>query len=273
MSTIDILRKIHNEWTNLKEFSAFTIPGASIQATLLGLRINLNVVGNSDFVGVGRFDPHPQNRTADMIRPATPRETDAYLSQFSRGAAVLFRNKHGNWIGVCNRQVAPVYGVSDYLQEFESARVFKIGDVWVFGSQSVEYPRASSGLRLSFENRDHVLMIRGITPDHRIAYVEKLETINRPKITLPDAVSFMGGNLIDMVDRGDGTSLVTYKINATSFTSLVANDTMRVISAGICLDGEDSNFDLTTLIPVIRKGLETNRIHRTGIDNGYSDDD
>lgn len=273
MSILNTLRQIHGDWTALQSFTAFTFPGAGVQATLRGLRINLDVSNNSDFVGVGRFDPHPQTRSADLVGPATYEQASAYLSSFPRSAAVLFRNKHNNWIGVSNRQISPVYAVSDYFQEFESARIFKIGDVWVFGSQSVEYPRVSSSLRLSFENKDRVLMIRGATPDHRIAYTEKLNLVERPKTTLPDAVSFMGGKLIDMVNRGDGTSLVTYTVHSTTFTSLVDSATMRVVSAGICLDGEDSNFDLTTLIPVIRKGIETNRIHRTGINNEYSNDD
>lgn len=271
--TIDLLREIHGSWLSQPEFSAFVIPGASVQATLLGLRINLDVLNNENaFVGVGRLHPHPQTRSARFIRPATRQEMQSYLSQFKRAIAVLFRNKHGNWIGVSNRQILPVYCVSEFVQEFESATIYKIGDVWVFGEPFREYPGVSSGLRVSFENRDHVVLVRGSTPDHRIAYMEKID-VSISKIKVPDSVSFMGGKLIDMVDRGDGTSLVTYVVHANTFTSLVENKTMRVISAGICLDGEDSNFDLTTLIPVIRKGIETNRIHRTGIDNGYSDDD
>lgn len=271
--TIDLLKEMHGEWISQPEFTAFVIPGASVQATLRGLRINFDVLGNDDaFVGVGRLYPHPQTRSARFLRPATRQESHSYLAQFKREIAVLFRNKHDNWIGVSNRQVSPVFCVSEFVQEFESAIIYKIGDVWVFGEPFREYPGVSSGLRVSFQNRDHVILVRGSTPDHRVAYMEKIDQVVS-KIQIPDSVSFMGGVLVDMVDRGDGTSLVTYLVHSTRFTSLVDNKTMRVVSAGICLDGEDSNFDLTTLIPVIRKGIETNRIHRTGIDNGYSDDD
>lgn len=273
MSALDTLRKLHGEWTALQSFTAFTFPGADVQATLRGLRINLSAIGNPDYVGVAIFDVLRQTKQARFVRPATTDESDTYLSNFRRSPAVLFRNKHGNWIGVSNRRVSPVFGVSEYIQEFESARIFEIGDVWVFGSPSIEYPHVSANLRMSFQNQDHVLMVRGATPDHRIAYVEKLDLIERPKIEIPDSVSFMGGKLVDMVDRGDGTALVTYLISNSTFTSLVDSKTLKVISAGICLDGEDGNYDLTTLIPVIRKGINTGRIHRTGVNDGdYYDD-
>lgn len=273
MSILNILRQTHGEWVSMKEFTAFTFPGADVQATLRGLRINLRVSGNPDYTGVAVFDIQHQTREARFVRPCTTLESQSYLNNFPRSNAVLFLNKHKNWIGVSGLQVSPVYGVSEYTQEFESARIFKIGDVWVFGSRSTEYPYVSSGLRMSFQNRDNVLMVRGATPDHRAAYMEKLDLIERPKIEVPDSVSFMGGVLLDIVNRGDGTTLVTYSVSNSTFTSLVDSKTMKVISAGICLDGEDSNYDLTTLIPVIRKGIETNRIYRTGGIDGDSYDD
>lgn len=266
MSILDTLKLIHGEWTALKEFPAYVIPGSYVQATLRGLRVTLQVSGDSEnFARVAILSPDLKTRTARFIRNASSIESALYLSQFDHAFSVLFKNKYSNWMGVSMRFVLPVYGVPEFIQEFETVKIRKIGNVWVYEHQSNEFPGVSSGLRVSMENNDRVIMVRGATPDHRIAYMEKVDEIETQKPVIPDAISFMGGKLIDIVRQDDETSLITYSVQGSVFTSLVSTKTMQVISAGICLDDEDSNFDLTTLIPVIRKGIQTNRIHRTGI--------
>lgn len=261
-----ILRNIQEEWINFKEFVAYVIPESYVQASLLGLRLNLKVVnGPADFVGVAVLDHNIRNRCAYFIRPATQNQTSEYLSLFPRSLAVVFRNKYNNWMGVSGRQTAPIYGVDEFIQEFDTVIVYRIGDTWVYGSQSIAPTRISSGLRAALENKDPNPKISLSTPDHRIAYTEKVGSVARPVNTIASAVSFMGGNLIDIIDRGDGTSFVTYSVANTTFTSLVNNENMQVILSGICLDGRDRDFDLTTLIPVMQKGIANNRVHRTAI--------
>lgn len=56
---------------------------------------------------------------------------------------------------------------------------------------------------------------------------------------------------------------VTYEVDGERYTSIVGKDSAHtVLSAGICLEGGDGNFDLRSLVTVMREGRRRHLIYR-----------
>ena len=78
---------------------------------------------------------------------------------------------------------------------------------------------------------------------------------------LSEALAHGGAELASYIEQEDAYSVV-YTIEGQQHRSTVRKDNLGVLSAGICLEGEDRNFDLQSLVGVIREGTERRRIHR-----------
>lgn len=275
MSTLDILRKLALQTENMPDFFAYVLPGANVQATVSGIKINLKVSG-VDFVGVAILRPNISNRSASLVQPATYEQTEAYLNRFPRSPGVVFRNRFGSWLVSVNRKTFPVYGINEMTQDFEIIKVHKIFDgVFVAGRPILDALNTATNMRRELANLTKHPIVSGMTPDHVCAYMASFNDTNPPENVFKKSVRFMGGDLLDYSDRKDGTALVTYAVSGKTFTSLVNSRNMQVISSGICLDGEDSNYDLATLVPVLRKGIQENKIVTVGLhgDDSYDYDD
>ena len=99
----------------------------------------------------------------------------------------------------------------------------------------------------------------GRNPAHRRRSSRQLPAAARPDALDPvghrlrESLSHAGAQLIDYLERGDSYR-VTYSVAGQRFTSAVAKGDLTVQSAGICLEGMDRNFDLTSLVGVLREG-------------------
>jgi hypothetical protein len=69
---------------------------------------------------------------------------------------------------------------------------------------------------------------------------------------LRETLSHTGAQLIDYLERVDGLR-VTYRVDGADYTTSVNKDDLTVQVAGICLSGEDQNFDLASLVGVLRE--------------------
>lgn len=70
---------------------------------------------------------------------------------------------------------------------------------------------------------------------------------------LQENLSHAGARLVDYLERGDSYR-VTYVVGGARYTSSVDKRDLTVQSAGICLNGEDQNFDLASLVGVLHEG-------------------
>jgi hypothetical protein len=85
---------------------------------------------------------------------------------------------------------------------------------------------------------------------------------DRMKQTLQGDVEHAGGKLIGVAEKSDHFS-VTYNVDGEQFTSMVSkNPQHNVISAGICLLGNDKKFTLKNLITVVREAQQKHIVHR-----------
>jgi hypothetical protein len=81
--------------------------------------------------------------------------------------------------------------------------------------------------------------------------------------TLEGQVAFQGGKLLSYSEKSDHLE-IEIEVEGQRFRSYVSKDEYhRVITAGICLDGMDESYDLTSLISVFREGIKRDLIHKT----------
>ena len=81
------------------------------------------------------------------------------------------------------------------------------------------------------------------------------------RLRLRDNLSHAGARLVDYLERTDSFR-VTYLVDGQQYTSSVDKRDLTVQSAGICLDGTDRNFDLASLVGVLREGQRGDEIYR-----------
>jgi hypothetical protein len=70
---------------------------------------------------------------------------------------------------------------------------------------------------------------------------------------LRSALRFGGGDLLGFRDRGEFWLVEWLARDGQLHTSAIAKNDLTVISAGICLSGEDQKFDLQSLVGVVVK--------------------
>ncbi len=86
---------------------------------------------------------------------------------------------------------------------------------------------------------------------------------------IKDALKRAGAKYKSYIERKD-TYTIEYTVDGQQHRSVVKKDTLAIESAGICLAGTDRNFDLQSLVGVIRQGQRGHRIVRVG-DNRLAD--
>jgi hypothetical protein len=111
----------------------------------------------------------------------------------------------------------------------------------------------------------------GMTFEEKIAYSIRFKMDATIRESLKEKgiqhdVEFAGGKFIKSIEKDDHFS-VTYEVDGEKYTSIVSKGSVRqVLSAGICLSGTDTEYDLKTLVSVIREGQNRELIHRTSHD-------
>lgn len=157
-------------------------------------------------------------------------------------------------------------------REFETAAARNVGGVWFFDEIDRRAdPETGEKLRQSLADnvRTEDLTIKNLTPEIKIGYQiaagreeflrarEHLRLANKNALQsssdekrLREALLFGGGELIGHHDRGDYWWVEWTTRTGERHTSSIAKD-FTVISAGICLSGEDRKFDLQSLVGVV----------------------
>ena len=91
------------------------------------------------------------------------------------------------------------------------------------------------------------------------AIAKQKELTEAEKIKL--ALERVGGKFNKYTDRGDSYT-VNWSVDGEGITSVINKD-LSIQNAGICLNGGDRAFDLTSLVSVVREGIQRRLIHRT----------
>jgi hypothetical protein len=277
MNVLDMISKIGKKETQLLK-KVFISPIFS--NTIVATRVDGIVYSFSiPKIAGGWYQIKPDNvKSAKIIGTAEMSERDYYLRCLDRVRLVLVMKKDGVYHGVPDKankfgfqvdDLLPVFLHDDTTMDFDRVIArFDGANLWFEAVDQVNDPAKADYLRNCMQKilEPQELKFSGLTLEERVAYtlrltVDKRLIVDKKKDGLKKAVEFAGGSFVNFVERGDHYS-VTYLVGGEEYTSYVAKDPAHsVISAGLCLQGNDRKFDLKSLVTVIREGQEEGLIH------------
>jgi hypothetical protein len=109
------------------------------------------------------------------------------------------------------------------------------------------------------------LHFRRLTPEMRTVYeivaqqakeFTALQQQRRDEKLLQQALQMGGGELHEFVDRQDHWVVQWTTADGERHTSAISKTDLTVMSAGICLSGEDEKFDLQSLVGIVEQRYE-----------------
>jgi len=235
--------------------------------------------------GWHKFKPIDTKR-AKRTSSADMDEIQTYLKYMRKIHVILVHQKgsvyygvpiKGNSLGFEINQLLPVYLYDDMAEDFSKCVCrFDGVNIWYeevdisADLEIAEYLNDSLKKLVDPKNIRHT----GLTLEEKTAYSIRFKIDEKIKAELAKGktqtdVEHAGGKFLSSKEKADHLS-VTYEVDGHKYTSYVSKDTVhKVITAGICLSDYDrgrqgdSDFDLKSLISVIREGQEKNLIHRT----------
>ena len=259
------------------DFLAPVLAQSTIAARIAGVICRMRALPG-DFEGWGIFRAVSQT-AAEFMRPATLSERKSYLQLFPVARLILCRQKEKHWLALPAHSgdqrfdvgaLAPVYLV-EAAQRFDVVQARFDGlQFWFEEVDSRQSLAASSYLRNCFSENvspDDVQRSAlsrqqretyGAAYQHRIA--EQLEAHRDwTEKRLRDALAHAGGRLVDYREHRDGYQ-ITYLVDGNRHVSSVSKERLTVQTAGVCLSGTDKQFDLQSLVGVLREGKNAGEI-------------
>lgn len=263
----DKAEKAEKEFLN-SEFISPVIKGSRVRVRILGLVYELKIQGSHE----GWALLKPVSPTfARVIGAPSLLQIQNYLAKLSKIRLILCEKRKNLWYGI-NCQFwgiqVPVFLVKG-IELFDSivARYDGVNH-WLEGKDHGADPVLAEYLRTCLQEKipSDSLHKSGLTPFHRDAYrwqvflkEKKIKELTLEK--LKDAVSRGGGELHSYIEHGNSL-VVMFSLGGEDYRATVAKGDFKVISAGICLEGQDEKFDLQSLMGVIREGQERDKIYR-----------
>jgi hypothetical protein len=269
MSIDDILNRLEaaeNDFLQ-REVLAPVLPGRGVIVRIAGIVCTLRVTGKR-FTGWGVLRPETL-KTAKLIRPATLAETAAYLKLFPALRLIAVAREGHQWYalpasqgekGIQLNGPVPVLLAEAGIQLFET--VFARFDghfFWYERRDNRRNPALAAYLREALDAGTATEDLRrsGLSAEERAAYgwartlvaeAERAGIVGR----LASALAHAGGRLIAFTERDDSYT-VAYLVGDERSVSTVRKSDLSVLTAGICLSGQDARFDLTSMVSVMRE--------------------
>jgi hypothetical protein len=263
------------------EFLAPALPGGIVQVRLEDVICRLRLDGN--FRGWGVFRPTGP-ATAALIRRATLAEQRRYLELFPRRRVILCWMRRDGWQAWPAHDGDRRFGPAALLpvRLVEEAHAFEIVQTrfdgvqcWFEQIDARADPSTAAYLRqaLATMTPPARLKRRGLSAEERAAYgvvfARRREQMrDHTEDRLRDALGHAGAELAGYVERADGFR-VEYLVDGERHVSVVDKDDLSLQLAGICLSGQDRQFDLSSLVGVLR---EAHDVLRIGEDGGMAED-
>jgi hypothetical protein len=260
------------------EFLAPVMPGGIVRVRIEGIVCSLRVAGGTA-PGWAILRPTSMDQ-ARIVRTPSPAQVRAYLALFPpvRLVLVVAEAAGGStWIAIPahrgDRRIridrrARVHLVRD-SQPFETivAR-FDGSHFWFEAKDRRRSPALAQYLReaLRAQVAPQAVHKRNLSAEEREAYGLSWAALEearkgRVQLRLEVALAHAGAEFSSFVERGDAYT-VRYTVDGREHVSTVRKDDLTVLSAGICLAGEDERFDLESLVGVLRQS------HRGGWGDG-----
>ena len=75
------------------------------------------------------------------------------------------------------------------------------------------------------------------------------------------ALSHTGAQLVSWRRQGGGQAVVRYRVAGRRFECVIDTESLRIVDAGICLDGADEELNLSSLPSAVREAVESGQLH------------
>lgn len=255
-------------------FLAPCVPGGSIRTRISNLVYTFSAEPRK-FEGWGLFKPLDVKR-AELVEEANLPQIDRYLKLFKPfRLRLVFKMQGLTWLAY------PV-NESDARQRFgkvqpllvrlvsEGARFEQVvtrwdgASLWFQETDRRADPLVTEQLRQAFSEEilPENLRLKGLTPEMRSVYELALQGSaafrarlqqKRDEDRLRGALELSGASLRGYQERGDYWLVEWNTADGEHHSSAISKESLTVISAGICLDGFDRDFDLQSLAGVIEQ--------------------
>ena len=275
MDTLRLVEKLLRQEDDLRRvpFLAPRIPGGRLRVRIDGL-IHDFEARPADFEGWGVFRAIDSS-VAELVRPAEASEIERYLGHLLPLRFRLVKPLFGTlWLACpvnqddARRRLGSPEPRAVHLvangTRFEGAQVrFDGAQLWFEGVDHRADPRLADALRhaLADKVQPEDLNLARLTPEDRLAYrLAHTKVQRRPRVARPQvgaerrverALHRGGGSLRDLRDRGEHWQVEWTDSRGRAHLSAVRKSDFTVLSAGLCLDGHDREFDLTSLVGVV----------------------
>lgn len=212
-------------------------------------------------------------KRAKMVSEADPIEIDSYMKHLDRLRMVLVYKDKGVYYGVPMKEnkygmplhnLLPVYLCDDQVMDFDRVCCRYDGlSLWYEAPDIANDPSKAEYLRDQLSKYAESVKLRypGLNVEERHAYafryqVDKKLVQDRKKKKIKEDVEHAGGKFVNFMEGRDFFN-VTYEVDGSQYTSTISKKPgHQVITAGVCLSGGDRDFDLKSLITVMRERQE-----------------
>lgn len=261
------------------------MPGGRLRVKIAGL-IYTFTPQPADFTGWGIFQPVDE-KYAQLLQLATLPQIDDYLQRLPKLRLFLVEQFNSQtWFGYPHNlaeakqrfgitTAVPIHLVTEG-NLFDTVIARPDGKTWWFDHLDRRAdPRMADQLKqaLTAVTRPEDLKLPKLTPELRTAYQLATQSVTdfttyhqqqRQAIQarreqqyaeqrLRGALAMGGGELCAVQDRGDYWWVEWQTSQGGTHASAIAKPDLTVISAGICLSGRDSDFDLQALVGVVER--------------------
>jgi hypothetical protein len=227
------------------------------------------------FSGWGIFQPVSTIQVR-LKRVAQEYERLAYLYRLPHLRCIAINSTNNNkWLVIPknlsdarqrNFKTEPfeIYLVDKVVQQFETVLVnTDSSNYWFHGVDRRSSPIIAKGL-LKYYNEivdkqswDNDITITS-SPEEKLAIKialakKKVDSIPKEQLLMQQQLSYLGANLVSYspLDTNDNSYQVKYTDDYGEHAVTVGKD-YSIISAGICLSGEDDKFDLASIVKVLQ---------------------
>jgi hypothetical protein len=266
------------------EFLAPAVRGGQVRVRIAGVITTLRI-RPADFEGWGVFRPASHSE-AVLARRASLAEQARYLNLFPLVRLILTGKPDDQWLALPAHRADTRFRIDGAIlvRLVEDGQLFEVVEArfdgsqfWYSGSDPRRDPATARYLREQLDRLTppEQLERSGLTAEERSAYAlnyhpryEATEEARRGREErrLRGALAHAGAELKDFVERQD-VYTVTYEVDGQRNVSAVSKADLSVQVAGICLNGEDQNFDLQSLVGVIQEAAGGGGFVRVGREN------
>ena len=251
-------------------FLAPRLRGGQVRVRVQGLISTYRPIPE-DFEGWGVFQAQPDFR-AQLLNEAERSQVDDYLKLLPSIRLILVRKlKDRDWLaypanrGDFRQKLGTVRPVVVHLVTLGKAFQQVIGrfdgrTVWFDKVDRAADPKVPSRMAQALKAflSPKALRFSGLTPELREAYRMLLKQTGELRVRCDEtrlrrALEMGGGRLESYVDQGEFWTAHWTDGLGEHYTSAIQKRDLTVMSAGICLDGEDAKFDLQSLVGVVEQ--------------------